>query len=376
MKTNETLALRYRPTTLGGVVGHTSVVTTLKGMFKERNIPNAFMLTGPTGVGKTTLSRMIARYLNCEKLSSCGKCDSCLDMDKEDHADYQEVNGSTKGNKADVQELIDSASFQPTCNIRIMAIDEAHRMSYAGVQALLKPLEEPPSRTLWIISTSEPDRIPNSHAVRGRCMVFNLERPGKQEISDHLLNIAKKEKLKWATEPVVEVVTEASNGQVRDAVQILENAANHVAGLDKPLKKKGDYVDLIGNLSLEVTTTELDHSALILLSGMYSGDAANVQGSILETEDYVGLLNKCLSINSYHIGRTILGSKHKNLWHTRVNTSFRSVLKDANVDPKDMNMATLIHQRLLRTKDELMKFSTAGGDVLTAWLTGFVYEDE
>ena len=129
-KTNETFALKYRPKKLEDLAGHKQIISGIRGMLKAKDVPNAFMLVGPSGVGKTTISRMLARYLNCETMDACGKCDSCKAMDDLSSMDYTEVNASESGNIDTIRKLIESSSFRPRGRFRIIMLDECLPTGY------------------------------------------------------------------------------------------------------------------------------------------------------------------------------------------------------------------------------------------------------
>ena len=255
IKTNETFALKYRPKKLEELAGHKQIISGIRGMLKAKDVPNAFMLVGPSGTGKTTISRMIARYLNCETMDACGKCDSCKAMDDLSSMDYVEVNASESGNIETIRKLIESSSFRPRGRFRVIFLDEVHRLSMQAANALLKPLEEPPEHTLWILATTDPDKIPNSKAVCGRCTQLILNKPTREEIAERLISIAKDAKLKWVKEKYALDIAEASGGHVRDAVQILQAVNTAIRGHDgKPSKK--EIKQMVSDLS--VKTVDLD----------------------------------------------------------------------------------------------------------------------
>ena len=153
LNTRQTLALRYRPKRLSEMVGQSEAVATVQGYLDREAAPNAFMLVGPSGTGKTTMSRLIARHLNCDDLSACEKCESCKAMDRgnDGHPDYTEVNGAESGGVDTIRALIETARYRPTYNLRIIHIDEVHRSTNAAMNSLLKPLEEPSLQTLSLI---------------------------------------------------------------------------------------------------------------------------------------------------------------------------------------------------------------------------------
>lgn len=366
INTNNTLALRYRPHVLEDIAGHADVVKTLSGMFKTGNVPNAIALVGPSGVGKTTFSRIIARYLNCEHGTGCGKCDSCKAMDNGSHPDYKEINAAESGNIDTIRQLIEMARLRPRHKVRVIMMDEAHRLTLAGSNALLKPLEEPPPQTLWIIATTDPEKIPNSKAIMGRCAQLVLHLPTKEQIGGRLLSIAQAEDIKWLNEDTSLTIAEASNGHVRDAVQILDSVNNHVLALDR-IPRGRRLTRLIEDLSVKSQGIDVDKLAMSLLLGIYTGDAARVQSVILDAEDHLSLVNKAMYLNYYLVGTSAVG-KHAKLWSNRINQALVSALKDKRIKLTVDNTSD-VHSVLTRLRSEMQGFLVGAEHLMTMHLT-------
>ena len=353
--TNDTLALRYRPRKLSEVAGQSAVKRILEGVFKGDRIPNAFMFTGTSGIGKTTLARLIARYLNCDKRSACGKCESCEEMNSS-HPDYVEVNASEAGNIETVRSLISDARFLPRHRIRIYMLDEIHRASHAAIQALLVPVETPPSKTLWIFATTDPDKIPNGKALMGRCQILNLNPPTKSEVAERLLAVGKKEGMDWLTQETAESCAESSNGQVRNALQILERTALAVSALDKKPKRK-EIASLMEESWIESTTDDLDGTAFSLLKGIYEKNAKAVAKACLDASDPVSLLGRAVVVNSNALGLSLLG-KHEKLWRSKPVVALSNVLGDMPKKSVRKERIAVVTLELIATRDGL--FSTSG----------------
>ena len=340
--TSDTLALRYRPKTLEEVVGHESVKPTLRGVFKSKRLPNAMLFVGGTGVGKTTLARLVTRYLNCAERNACGKCESCDEMDNDSHPDLLEVNASEAGNIETVRSLIEGAKFKPSNRVRVVFLDEIHRASHAAFQALLVPVETPSAKTLWLFATTEPAKV--LKALLGRCQVFSLHPPSKGDIAGRLRDIAKAEGYKWLTKEAAVVAADYSQGSVRNAVQILERAA---LSIDKKTK---DVAKLMEKISAEVTGDDLEELAGELLEAIYSGNEKAIVNACLQSPDMVVLLGRAVFVNSNSLSVNMVGAK-EGVWRSKAVVSLDKSFGKKRPNAKRMSQVTVA---LLEIRSQLM----------------------
>lgn len=228
MKT-QSLAVQYRPKILTDLIGQDHIAKQILGMFKAGKMPSAIMLHGPTGLGKTTVARMITRMVNCqsktrdENYSPCGECPSCK---MTDHPDVVELNAADARGIDDVRSMIQQSKNMPTLGSkRVFILDEAQQFPALSQQTLLKPLEEPPSNTLWIICTMSPDKmIP---AIAKRCLSLQVKPVEPDIIVKRLYRIAKREGVDFKTiddgVKVLRTIADFSNGGVRASIQLLES---------------------------------------------------------------------------------------------------------------------------------------------------------
>jgi DNA polymerase-3 subunit gamma/tau len=227
------LAVQERPTTFGGIVGQKNIIAQLKGAIKKRKLPGTILLHGPAGCGKTTLARVFARYINCETFDACGTCPSCK-QDLATHQDITEINMAKATGKADAEALIEKARYSPRFRVRVFILDEFHQVSSHAENVFLKPLEEPPPGTLWIICTSEPEKLKNP--TMSRCLKLKVEMAEVDELSARLIKIAKREGMDLSDKKgiaLTKTMANYANGQVREAISLLESVLLASAGNSK-----------------------------------------------------------------------------------------------------------------------------------------------
>ena len=229
MTDNKILALKYRPQEFKDLIGQEVMAQTITNAIKLGKTPNAYLLTGIRGVGKTTTARLIAKALNClknsNKESNCSSenfCNSCKEIINSNHIDILEMDAASKTGIDDVRELIEDAKYSPTsAKFKIFIIDEVHMLSKQAFNGLLKTLEEPPPRLKFILATTEVRKIPVT--ILSRCQRFDLKRVNLEKLFLHLKDITKKENGS-ISKGALELIAKASEGSVRDAISLLDRA--------------------------------------------------------------------------------------------------------------------------------------------------------
>ena len=229
MKKNKILALKYRPQDFKDLIGQELMSQTITNAIKLGKTPNAYLLTGIRGVGKTTTARLIAKALNCEKnsdenvkCSSENFCKTCEEIIHSRHIDILEMDAASKTGIDDIREIIENSKYSPTsAQYKIFIIDEVHMLSKQAFNGLLKTLEEPPSRLKFILATTEVRKIPVT--ILSRCQRFDLKRVEIEKLSAHLKNICLKENGK-ISDKAIRLIARTSEGSVRDAVSLLDRS--------------------------------------------------------------------------------------------------------------------------------------------------------
>ena len=307
--TNKILALKYRPQVFKDLIGQEVLSKTITNAIKIGKTPNAYLLTGIRGVGKTTTARLIAKALNCEnnvsQKNNCdlnNSCNSCKEIANSNHIDVLEMDAASKTGIDDVRELIENSKYSPTnAKFKIFIIDEVHMLSKQAFNGLLKTLEEPPPSLKFILATTEIKKIPVT--ILSRCQRFDLKRVNIDEIFKHLELISKKEKGSISVK-ALKVIAQASEGSVRDGISLLDRAITYQSINSKKEIDAQDIRNMLGladkskviNLLKEIFNGDTLKSINILKELISHGmDAKHFLNDILET---LSLINRKLSLGS------------------------------------------------------------------------------
>ena len=259
------LPLKYRPMTFEDVVGQEHVVRTLRHAIESGRIANAYLFIGPRGIGKTTLSRIFAKALNClspKGVEPCGTCENCRQIAEGRSIDVTELDAASHNKVEDVRPIIDAVQFKPTASkYKIFIIDECHMLSNAAWNALLKTLEEPPPYVKFIFATTEGDKM--LATIVSRCQRFDLRRIQTHQIVSRLSYICGQEKIK-ASDDALLAIARGAEGGMRDAL----------SSLDQLIAFKGGEVTEEDALSVFglVSRGELE----ALAGAILTGDAATI----------------------------------------------------------------------------------------------------
>ena len=217
------LARKYRPQTFEDVVRQDHVTLTLKNAIASNRMAHAILFSGPRGTGKTTVARVLAKAMNCEKGPTpipCNSCKSCRNITLSGSVDVYEIDGASNNGVEQVRELRDNIKYMPVYSrYKIYIIDEVHMLSTAAFNALLKTLEEPPAHVLFIFATTEPHKIPLT--ILSRCRRHDFRRIPIDAITDHLENICKKENFDIEKESL-DLIAREAGGCMRDALSLLD----------------------------------------------------------------------------------------------------------------------------------------------------------
>ena len=222
---HQVLARKWRPKRFADMVGQDTVLRTLRNALTEQRLHHAYLFTGTRGVGKTTVARILSKAFNCEQGTSaepCGICQTCVAVDQGHCIDLLEIDAASRTKVEDTRELLDNVQYAPTQGrYKIYLIDEVHMLSGHSFNALLKTLEEPPAHVIFILATTDPQKLPMT--VRSRCLQLNLQCIDAQTIANHMQTILQQEQIKADNQALL-LLAQAAKGSLRDGLSLLDQA--------------------------------------------------------------------------------------------------------------------------------------------------------
>jgi len=223
----QVLARKYRPQKFSEVIGQEHVTRTLKNAIEQERIAHGYIFSGHRGIGKTTVARILAMALNCRSFNKpvaepCGVCDSCTEIRAGNAVDVIEIDAATNRGIDEIRELREAARYRPARDrFKIYILDEAHQITDAAFNALLKTLEEPPGHVVFMLATTQPEDIPQT--IRSRCQHFSFRAVKFEQIVEQLRDLCGRENIQ-ADEDALALLAEAGDGSMRDALSILDQA--------------------------------------------------------------------------------------------------------------------------------------------------------
>ena len=348
--TNKILALKYRPQEFKDLIGQEVMAQTITNAIKLKKTPNAYLLTGIRGVGKTTTARLIAKALNCQKnedpkikCSSEKFCSICQEIINSNHIDILEMDAASKTGIDDIRELIENSKYSPTsAKFKIFIIDEVHMLSKQAFNGLLKTLEEPPPSLKFILATTEVRKIPVT--ILSRCQRFDLKRVSIDQLCKHLKIIADKENGR-ISEDAIKLIARTSEGSVRDSISLLDRAL-----ISQSIIKNNQIEEPDVRLMLGLA----DRSKIIILfKQILSGDEKEslkvLQELINDGLDAKNFLNDILEVLYLFSRRISLGPIEKDMFVSEAE------LQLVDQYSKNLNMQDigLFWQLTIKTIDDL-----------------------
>lgn len=291
----QSLAVKYRPRVLADVVGQDTQTAIVKGMIKTKNYPGAILITGPTGTGKTTLARILSTYMNSDTKKVQESMAYTLG---EKHPDVITVNAGTNGKVEDIRTLVKGSRSAPMSNYKVIIIDEAHKLTGASAEALLVPMEEPPAHTIWILCTTDPEKL--LPTISNRCTKIQLKQVEPEHIAARLAHVVEKEGVKLGKDKEVTkalaLIAQLSNGSMREAISILEALMYAVQG--------GMTFDAKGALQayVESSAVDLDKAAASVVAATVAMDLAGAISIVRKADNPRGVIYKSRVLVDHLIG--------------------------------------------------------------------------
>lgn len=282
-------ARKYRPMTFASVVGQEALTTTLKNAVKSGKLAHAFLFCGPRGVGKTTCARIFAKTINCENPAAdgeaCGECESCRSFAEQRSYNIFELDAASNNSVENIKQLMEQTRIPPQVGkYKVFIIDEVHMLSTAAFNAFLKTLEEPPAYVIFILATTEKNKL--LPTILSRCQIYDFDRMTVPNTINHLKMVAEREGYTYEEE-ALEVIAEKADGGMRDALSIFDQAASFCQGnitLEKVIKDLNlldidNYFQLV-DLALENKCAE----TMVLLNKMLGEgmDGGNIVSGLAE----------------------------------------------------------------------------------------------
>jgi DNA polymerase-3 subunit gamma/tau len=286
---HQVLARKWRPRVFREMVGQEHVLQALINALDHDRLHHAYLFSGTRGVGKTTVARILAKCLNCEvgvSSEPCGECSSCLEIAEGRSVDLIEVDAASRTKVEDTRELLENVQYAPThARYKVYLIDEVHMLSQSSFNALLKTLEEPPPHVIFLLATTDPQKLPAT--VLSRCLQFNLKNMSAELIVGHLKHVLEQEMVSFE-EPALWLLGRAANGSMRDALSLTDQAVAFGSGK----LGEADVRSMLGTVELSFV-----YRLLQAVVDQDAGAALGVVGDMSEhAPDYPGTLQELAAV--------------------------------------------------------------------------------
>ena len=345
----ESWAVKYRPTKLDNFYGQKKAISIIKGMQKRKEFPQAFLLTGSTSSGKTSLARVIASVVNGIEGTSVENNPDCL-----------ELNIGVNNKVEDARMLVSKIDFIPKRKFRVFILDEAHCFTKQAASALLKHIEEPPKHIIFILCSDTPEKI--LPTIKGRCVEIHLEHLSKKDIIKLLEYIVKKEKVKkYINSKLIGKIAEYGIGQPRNSIQILQLVVNLTAG-------GYDSKKALKEATLDIGSFRIEEASIKFLLGAYGSNPKIMIKALHDVDDHVSFLNVILELHSYMFSRNT-----NKTYHSPARKEMFNILKN-KLDEELFNIkrSLQVHDLLVECKRQSGLFTVKDYHLLLGLINKFI----
>ena len=342
---------KYRPVDFNSVVGQDSIIKTLKNSIKNHNFSHAYMFFGPRGTGKTTVSKIFARNINCLNSNdgiACEECSACKVSFSKDCVDIIEIDAASNNGVDEIRELKNKISLVPSeLKYKVYIIDEVHMLSIGAFNALLKTLEEPPEHAIFILATTDPQKVPET--IISRCQCFSFKRISDKAIVDRLKYVCSSEDID-VEEDVLENIALLSDGGLRDALGSLDKLVSYT--------ENKITIDDFNEVNGVISSNDMD----VFLSDILSGNIPNVLTSIAKFNDsgknLIQIMSQLINFSRDIVVNYYISNKEYN-FSIDVVQNFVNILNEKMFDiKKSGNTKIYIEMLLLKFINDYVNLET------------------
>ena len=342
---------KYRPADFNSVVGQDSIIKTLKNSIKNHNFSHAYMFFGPRGTGKTTVSKIFARNINCLNSNdgiACEECSACKVSFSKDCVDIIEIDAASNNGVDEIRELKNKISLVPSeLKYKVYIIDEVHMLSIGAFNALLKTLEEPPEHAIFILATTDPQKVPET--IISRCQCFSFKRISDKAIVDRLKYVCSSEDID-VEEDVLENIALLSDGGLRDALGSLDKLVSYT--------ENKITIDDFNEVNGVISSNDMD----VFLSNILSGNIPNVLTSIAKFNDsgknLIQIMSQLINFSRDIVVNYYISNKEYN-FSIDVVQNFVNILNEKMFDiKKSGNTKIYIEMLLLKFINDYVNLET------------------
>lgn len=366
-----TLYRKYRPSTFSEIAGQKEIVRTIENSLKNGKVSHAYLFTGPRGVGKTTLARLIAKGVNCLENDGigepCNHCENCLDINNNTFMDMIEIDAASNRGIDEIRELKEKINYQPVKGKKkVYIIDEVHMLTKEAFNALLKTLEEPPEHVIFILATTEADKI--LPTIISRCQRYDFKTLSLEEMTEKLKYICDKENIEIEDE-IYPIIYENAGGSMRDSISILERLIVTCLNEKVTLERAEKVLDITPLEQMKIFLNyieEKDYVKLVNILDKYWNESIDIEGFFKDFAKYIKNLISRQEID-LKMGLSIIGAIFTSLNKFKYEEDKRlvgyvivdNIIKNQNKNTKEVKVIEKVITKEVPVNNENIKVEKA-----------------